>query len=93
MYYCMGQLVLAIYRTICTIWPMQMNHSDIINLWPTLMEFASDMGVDWQKARGWKRRNSIPTKYWPGLIESARKRKAYVSPEILMMAAAQRRAA
>lgn len=79
--------------TICIMALMQLNHSDIINFWPTLADFAADMGVKRHTARGWKRRNSIPAEYWPELIEKARERRAYVSPEVLMISAAQRRAA
>lgn len=73
--------------------PMQLKHSDIIKLWPTLAAFAADMGVKRHTARGWWRRDSIPDKYWADLIERARERRAYVSPEELIRAAAQRRAA
>lgn len=83
----------AMCGTFCTMTPMQLNHSDIIKLWPTLAEFAADLGVKRHTARGWKRRNSIPWKYWPSLLEKARERRAYVSPEELMRSAAQRRAA
>lgn len=78
--------------TKCIMAAMNLNHSDIIKLWPTLADFAADMGVKRNTARGWKRRNSIPWKYWPVLIETARERRAYVDPRELMMAA-QRRAA
>ena len=83
----------AMCGTFCTMTPMQLNHSDIIKLWPTLADFAADMGVKRNTARGWKRRNSIPDKYWTDLVEKARERRAYVSPEELMRSAAQRRAA
>lgn len=72
--------------------PMQLNHSDTINLWPTLADFAADVGVKRNTARGWKRRNSIPAKYWPTVLEMARNRRAYVSPEELMRSAERRRA-
>lgn len=83
----------AMCGTKCIMTAMNLNHSDIIKLWPTLADFAADMGVKRNTARGWKRRNSIPDKYWTDLVERARERRAYVSPDALMLAAAQRRAA
>jgi hypothetical protein len=79
--------------TICIMAGMQLNHSDIIGLWPTLGDFAADLGVRPNTARGWKRRNSIPPNYWRGLIEKARERRVYVTPDHLMAQVAQRRAA
>lgn len=83
----------AMCGTFCTMATMQLDHADTISLWPTLADFAADVGVKRNTARGWKRRNSIPVKYWPAVLEMARERRAYVSPEELIRSAAQRRAA
>jgi hypothetical protein len=85
--------IIAIADTVCIMRPMQLNHSQIIDLWPSLDEFAEDMGVKMRTAQGWKRRNSIPWHYWPRLIACALVRRIYVSPEMLMSSAAERRAA
>lgn len=86
---------IAMRDTLCIIQPMRtMNHSEIIMNWPGGMRvFADDMGVLFNTARGWRARNSIPDKYWIDLVEKARERRVYVSPEELMRSAAQRRAA
>ncbi len=77
----------------CMLPPMTMNHSDIIRLWPTLDEFAADLSVNKRRALAWRSRNSIPWKYWPGLLAKARERRIYVTPDHLMAQVAQGRAA
>lgn len=51
-----------------------MTHSDIINNWPTLSDFADDLGVPYGTAKAMRRRSSIPTVHWPLLISKARDR-------------------
>ncbi|WP_339862307.1 hypothetical protein [Paremcibacter congregatus] len=46
-------------------------HSEIISLWPSVGEFAADIGEKESTCRGWKLRNSIPAKYWQKIIVAA----------------------
>ena len=50
------------------------NHSKIISLWPTVGEFANDIGEKETTCRGWKLRDSIPSKYWQKIIDAAKPR-------------------
>lgn len=52
-----------------------MTHSDIINEWPSLSDFAEDLGVQYGTAKAMRRRNSIPPEYWMTVVNAARKRK------------------
>jgi hypothetical protein len=51
-----------------------MTHSDIINLWPSLGEFASDLGVKYGTAKAMRRRNSIPPEHWCRIVAKADER-------------------
>jgi hypothetical protein len=48
--------------------------ADLIELWPSIGAFAADVGVPYETANSWKKRNSIPAKNWPGVIAAAQKR-------------------
>lgn len=54
-----------------------MNHRDIIGLWPSIAEFARDLGLSspFVTAYAWHRRGSIPHEYWSAVITSAKDRK------------------
>ncbi|GJM00217.1 MAG: hypothetical protein DHS20C07_18960 [Methyloligella sp.] len=52
-----------------------MTHSDIIELWPTIAEFASDVSVEYQAARKMHERDSISSKHWYRVIEAAKSRQ------------------
>lgn len=52
-----------------------MTHKDIINLWPSLRDFANDIGVAYGTAKAMRRRGSIPAKYWAAMIDHASTRK------------------
>lgn len=60
----------SIYKTYVEV----MTHRTIINFWPDLESFAADMVVQPLTAAGWRNRDSIPAKYWPDLVATARKR-------------------
>lgn len=47
---------------------------DVIALWPTAAEFGRDIGIHEVSARAMKQRNSIPSKYWEKVIQSAENR-------------------
>ncbi|OJU37177.1 MAG: hypothetical protein BGN94_08175 [Rhizobiales bacterium 68-8] len=48
-----------------------MTHSDLINLWPTLADFAADIGVEYGTAKAMRRRSSVPSEYWLSMVRSA----------------------
>lgn len=49
-----------------------MTHADIINLWPSLSQFASDLGVRYGTAKAMRRRGRIPPEYWFRLAQKAK---------------------
>lgn len=49
-------------------------HRDIIEKWPTVGEFAADIGVSENTARAMKRRNSIRGIYWHDIVAAAKRR-------------------
>lgn len=53
---------------------MSMAHALIINLWPTIADFASDIGVGYEAAKAMRRRGSIPPGYWVRTVEAAERR-------------------
>lgn len=57
---------------ICTL--SIMTHADIINRWPSLGEFAADLSIAYGTAKAMRRRGSIPSEYWPGVVQSAARR-------------------
>jgi hypothetical protein len=70
--------------------PYGMTHSDIINLWPSLSEFAGDIGVEYGTAKAMRRRSSIPVEYWPKVIGKAAERSIDgITPESMLKAVAE----
>ncbi|TPL30206.1 hypothetical protein [Mesorhizobium sp. B2-4-7] len=70
-------------------YPERMNHADIINRWPSLGDFADDLGVSYDAAKAMRRRNSIPGEYWEDVVAKAAGRSLdNVSYEVLAAAAA-----
>jgi hypothetical protein len=47
----------------------------IIDKWPSLAEFASDLGVKYVTAQLMRHRNSIAPKHWKNVVSAARDRK------------------
>jgi hypothetical protein len=69
-----------------------MTHADIIAKWPSLPEFAADLGVQYGTAKQWKRRSSIPDNYWLHVVGAAAARDfAGVTLEALAVASAMAR--
>lgn len=60
-------------------------HSQIINLWPSLGELASDVDQDREVVRLWQKRNRIPNRHWASIAAAARKRRLGVTVEELAM--------
>lgn len=48
-----------------------MTHSDIINRWPSLSDFAADLGVPYGTAKAMRRRSSIPPGHWARVVSQA----------------------
>jgi len=51
-----------------------MTHADIINRWPSLSAFASDLSVEYGTAKAMRRRSSIPSEYWLTVVNKAGER-------------------
>ncbi len=57
---------------------------DVIDRWPELKDFASDLGVKYVNAQVMRHRNSIPSDYWESVVQAAHARKIPgISYEIL----------
>lgn len=70
-----------------------MLHTSIIRLWPTLSDFAADLGVAYGTAKAMRRRGSIPAEHWKSAVDGARARGIEgVTLEVLAEAAAAARA-
>ncbi|AXV15089.1 hypothetical protein CYG48_04870 [Neorhizobium sp. SOG26] len=41
-----------------------MTHAEIINKWPSLSDFADDLGIQYGTAKAMRRRGSIPPEHW-----------------------------
>lgn len=68
-----------------------MTHFEIINLWPSLTDFADDIEVKYGTAKAMRRRSSIPAGYWPLVVAKAFGRGIDgVTIEILARAVAER---
>lgn len=48
--------------------------AELIELWPSIGAFAADVGVPYETANSWKKRNSIPAKNWPEVIAAGGRR-------------------
>ena len=67
--------------------------SDVIRLWGTAPEMATDVGVTQLVIRAWKRRGSIPGEYWTTVAAAAQKKPfaALVTLEVLATLGSQRK--
>ena len=76
---------------ICTL--RNMSHVAIIEKWPSLSEFAADLGVAYGTAKAMKRRGSIPADRWVEVVEKAKARGVEdITLEALALAKAERAA-
>lgn len=65
--------------------------SDIIMRWPSLREFAEDLGVPYVTAQVMKHRDSIAAEHWAAVVDGAKSRKiAGVTLELLARIKAER---
>ena len=51
-----------------------MTHTQIISLWPSLSDFAADLGIQYGTAKAMRRRGSIPASYWASVVATAKAR-------------------
>lgn len=63
---------------------------DIIELWPSVSDFAADIGIEESHARTIKVRNSISPTHWPKLVEAAAARNIPITHAALAEAYAAR---
>lgn len=70
-------------RTLCIDWGMSTFRS-IIDKWPSISEFAADLGVKYVTAQLMRHRNSIASRHWNNVVIAARRREiAGVTLEVL----------
>lgn len=67
----------------CTMLAEMKTFTEIIDAWPSVSEFASEVGVPYGVAAQWRRRNSIPSKQWLALIYAGRARGVSISADCL----------
>lgn len=56
----------------------------IYEVWPTAEAMAADIGENGVTVRQWRRRNSIPPKYWQRIIDAAKSKKAKLNLQQFM---------
>lgn len=66
-----------------------MNHSDLIDLWPSLAQFGRETGIHYESVRAYRRSGMIPYWYWPAVVEAAGARGFHVTYESLAEGAAE----
>src|SRR5262245_60239346 len=49
--------------------------AEIVCLWPTYDELAQDVGVAYPTVASWRRRSSIPPRWWGAIVQSAQRRR------------------
>lgn len=59
---------------------------DIINQWPSLADFAADIGVEENTAKQMRTRNSVNARYWIPMVSAARRRRIKVTMDVLAAA-------
>lgn len=66
-------------------------YRDIIGLWPSLREFADDIGVRYGTAQVMRYRNQLKDEHWQAVVAAASRRGLPVTLDILARIAASRR--
>lgn len=56
----------------------------VIDLWPTRVELAADLGVPAARVHKWRQNGSIPARYHGPLIDAARARQIPLSADELV---------
>jgi hypothetical protein len=53
------------------------SHREIIDLWPSRVDFAAEVGIKYERASAWYRRNSIHSDFWADVVRAAGGRGFY----------------
>lgn len=69
-----------------------MRHKNLIHLWPTVAEFARDLGQQPTRAYKWSDRDSIPPQFWRDVVRAAEARGIAVTVDDLLDGATERAA-
>jgi hypothetical protein len=48
-----------------------MTFKEIINMWPSYLTLAQDLGVPPGTVAAWKHRNHLPARYWRKIVKAA----------------------
>ena len=68
--------------------PLPTTFAEVIELWPTAVDLANDIGQKEVTVRQWKRRG-IPAEYWTAIVQAAERRNfTQVTYEMLARLAA-----
>ncbi|WP_117395638.1 hypothetical protein [Maritalea myrionectae] len=51
-----------------------MTHASLIDNWPSLSEFAADIGIKYGTAKAMRRRGAIPANRWAAVVSAAEER-------------------
>lgn len=57
---------------------------DLVELWPTRAEFASDLGVPIARVHKWVSANTIPAKYQRAVVDSGSGRGIAVTADLIV---------
>lgn len=52
---------------------------DIFEIWPTIVDMATDLDLPYQTVAKWKQRGRIPSESWGAVIEAAKARDCKVT--------------
>ena len=52
----------------------------VFGLWPTQVEMARDVGVEWQTCAKWSQRKRIPPEAWDAVIAAAGRKGRRLTP-------------
>lgn len=52
----------------------------IFGLWPTQVEMAREVGVEWQACAKWSQRKRIPPEAWDAVIAAAKRKGRRLTP-------------
>jgi hypothetical protein len=69
-----------------------MRHKNLIRLWPTVAEFARDLGQQPARVYKWSGRDSIPPQFWREVVRAAEARGIAVTVDDLLDGATDRAA-
>jgi hypothetical protein len=68
---------------------MQQSFREIMELWPTVSAFASDVGVPMPTAAKWRQRDSVPAPFWASILATKPAKKSGVTADLLVNLAAR----